>query len=790
MLSYQSLILRRILPVATFNRLRLALGQMAQRVGANPLILTETALSSVEIRQGMLAEKFTVLVSPQFSALLLGEASESESLDWQDPATRRYQVGLTFEPKAIAAFLNQLSSLLNNSAVALATLQQASLTLQPNDTCLQSEFTLSLLEILSLDGQEYVPPETEYPYVSVCQPVHEALRHQVEQEGLLNQVTAQIRQSLELPVILDTVVEQVRSFLQAERLVIYQFEQQRIGGASEQASRGYEEMSNFAPSPIPDAPFSAQKGWGRITYEARAADAIPSVLNLGEDKRCFVDVPNRREKYRKGFTLAVEDTETAYALSPCMLEFMRRMQVRAKLVVPIVVQDELWGLLIAHQCFEPRQWQDNEKTFLQHIAEHLAIAIYQTQLYTELQQQKQTLEKRVIERTQELHEALLAAQSANRAKTEFLATMSHELRTPLTCVIGLSATLLRWSFGHLTQRQRDYIQTIHDNGEHLLELINDILDLSQVEAGKTVLNICEFSLTQLAHQTLQTVKEKAIQRGVQLSMDLQVIPGRDRFRADPKRLQQILLNLLTNAIKFTPEGGKVILRIWIEGNTAVFQVEDTGIGIPEHQQHLLFEKFQQLDTSYRREYEGIGLGLALTKQLVELHRGGIEVESTVGVGSIFTVWLPCQAVTSATSGPVIPAIADTPSGQIALIADQEETAILICNILTAAGYQVVWLMEGSAAVKQIEILQPLLAIVDINLMGMNGAELIGKLRKTSPTQHLKCLALIAQETPDTLTHILAAGANDYLTQPIQPEQLLLKITALLVAKIPSACAIK
>lgn len=246
-------------------------------------------------------------------------------------------------------------------------------------------------------------------------------------------------------------------------------------------------------------------------------------------------------------------------------------------------------------------------------------------------------------RDRALHDALVAAEAANRLKTEFLATVSHELLTPLTYVIGMSSTLLRWSFGELTQRQRDYLQTIHDSGEHLLEMINDILDLSQIEAGKAVLDITEFSLITIAESALNALQEKANTQRVNLKLDVQLNASRDMFSADIRRVQQILWNLLTNGIKFTPEDGEVILRLWVEDNTAVFQVEDTGIGIPEEQVSQLFEKFHQLDTPYHRRYGGTGLGLALTKQLIELHRGRIEVESSVGVGSIFTVWIPGQA---------------------------------------------------------------------------------------------------------------------------------------------------
>ncbi|PSB15524.1 sensor histidine kinase [Phormidesmis priestleyi ULC007] len=281
-------------------------------------------------------------------------------------------------------------------------------------------------------------------------------------------------------------------------------------------------------------------------------------------------------------------------------------------------------------------------------------------------QQTHRLEQQILDRTQDLRDTLVTAQAASRAKTEFLSTVSHELRTPLTIIIGLAATLLRCHLtqsddrGALTlQKQQEYLQTIQSRGEHLLALINDILDLSQAETGKAVLDIREFSLFQLAQQALESLQEKAELKKVKLRLDLSAGAEflrsveqdggekglhRDRFQADPQRVTQILINLLSNAIKFTPEYGCVTLRVWVNEERAILRVEDTGIGIPEAEISLLFQKFQQLDASYHRKYEGTGLGLALTKQLVELHNGTIEVESKVGVGSHFTVHLPSQAI--------------------------------------------------------------------------------------------------------------------------------------------------
>jgi two-component system, sensor histidine kinase and response regulator len=498
----------------------------------------------------------------------------------------------------------------------------------------------------------------------ICQPVEDALKKQISQEQLLTQVTTQIRKSLDLPVIMATPITQVREFLELDRLVIYKFEGAKVktqqyqfenialNGTSVATTEAIvaRDLSLCLSVNSQPPPEKYQKYGGYVVYESRATNTISSVLNYTE-KNCFMRTSQCWEKYRQGFTLAVDDVEKTYALEDCLVNFLRECQIRAKLAAPIIFEEKLWGLLIAHQCDNTRQWADSEKSLLTSIAEQLAIAIHQAELMRSLQdaalrltQEKQTLEERVIERTRALRDALLAAEAASRLRSEFLATISHELLTPLTYVIGMSSTLLRWPLGELSQRQRDYLQTIHDSREHLLTMINDILDLSQIEAGKTALNISEFSLINVAERAIESLQKKATSQQVNLILDLQIDPRRDRLTADTERVEQIILNLLKNGIKFTPENGSVTLRLWVEDDTAIFQVEDTGIGIPEEKLPLLFEKFQQLDTPYRRRYEGTGLGLALTKQLIQLHRGRIEVESTLSIGSIFTVWIPTQAM--------------------------------------------------------------------------------------------------------------------------------------------------
>ena len=688
MLSSPDLSFSRTLPIDVFNQLGELLQQMQlEAVGSTALVLTEAVLARIRIPGEWQNQRFSLVVSKRFSALLVGnleekggcvarsfriglrelrgvphvEASGDGKPDLSEVPLAKSENGikgeftpqtqdvalnasLTFNFEAIASFVSQLRDLFSHDSHTYQHLERYLQIPSPNDATLQGKFTLLLLEyLLPRQNQVTAASVANFSNVSACQPVEDALKKQISQEQLLNRVTTQIRKSQDLPVIMATAIAQVREFLELDRLVIYKFEEPGVNG-QESRVNSRELIVNGQKSTVAPSSESLQN-WqqytGCIVYEARATDAIPSVLNYQEEN-CFVPPFQCWDKYRQGFTLAVDDVEKTYVLEECLLSFLRRTKVRAKLAAPIIFEEKLWGLLIANQCHDSHHWTESEKNLLSSIAEQLAIAIHQAELMRSLTQEKQTLEHRVIERTMALREALLAAEAASRLRSEFLATISHELLTPLTYVIGMSSTLLRWPLGELSQRQRDYLQTIHDSGEHLLEMINDILDLSQIEAGKAVLNVSEFSLANIAQRTVESLREKAISEQVQLKLDLQIDPQRDRFTADLSRVEQILWNLSSNAIKFTPEGGSVTLRLWVEDDNAIFQVEDTGIGIPEEQLPLLFEKFQQLDTPLRRRYEGTGVGLALSKQLIELHRGRIEVESTVGIGSIFTVWIPQQ----------------------------------------------------------------------------------------------------------------------------------------------------
>jgi PAS domain S-box-containing protein len=238
----------------------------------------------------------------------------------------------------------------------------------------------------------------------------------------------------------------------------------------------------------------------------------------------------------------------------------------------------------------------------------------------------------------ELHRAREQAEAASREKSRFLANMSHELRTPLNAVIGFAEVLKEGMFGELNAKQAEYISDIHESGQHLLSLINDILDLSKVEAGRMDLELSEFDVAAALQRAMTLVKERAQRHGVRLNLELAAASA--ALRADERKFKQIMLNLLSNAVKFTPEGGSVSVAARPDGGGIEIRVTDTGVGISPEDRAALFEDFKQVGGDARRKAEGTGLGLALTKRFIELHGGEIRVESAPGAGSTFTFTLP------------------------------------------------------------------------------------------------------------------------------------------------------
>ena len=296
------------------------------------------------------------------------------------------------------------------------------------------------------------------------------------------------------------------------------------------------------------------------------------------------------------------------------------------LAVPILREGEPIGVIVALKVIR-QAFTNKEIALITTFADQAGIAIENVRLFNEIQQKSGELEL------------------ANRHKSEFLANVSHELRTPLNAIIGFSEVLLERMFGELNEKQAEYLDDIHSSGKHLLSLINDILNLAKIEAGRMDLELGRFDLRQALHDALNLVRERASRQGI--SLDLNVAPQLGDWVADELKVKQIMLNLLSNAVKFTPEGGRIrVQAVPIEGGVQI-AVADSGIGIEEHHLNVIFEEFRQVGTDPLKKSEGTGLGLALTKKFVELHGGTITVQSQVGKGSRFTFTLPERALETA-----------------------------------------------------------------------------------------------------------------------------------------------
>ncbi len=244
---------------------------------------------------------------------------------------------------------------------------------------------------------------------------------------------------------------------------------------------------------------------------------------------------------------------------------------------------------------------------------------------------QQQQEAEWLERTEVL-------ERSSRHMSEFLSNMSHELRTPLTSILGFSSMLKQEIFGELNEKQSVYIRQIHRSGQYLLALINDILDLSKIEAGQMALEKTDVSVIRLCEEAIESVQQQAQLK--QLSFRTDLDPTIDKLWADDVRVRQMVLNLLSNAIKFSPEGGTIDIRTKQQGSLLCLEVQDYGIGIKKEKQHLIFKPFQQVDESIERRRQGTGLGLALTKHLAELHGGTVSFSSEIGQGSCFVLKLP------------------------------------------------------------------------------------------------------------------------------------------------------
>ena len=396
------------------------------------------------------------------------------------------------------------------------------------------------------------------------------------------------RSAFELDPILDTVVENAARLADADLAWMIRRDGDQIVGGARYASDGDRSV------------FASLAG-------IRTVDRF-TVMGTSIAGRAFVD---RRTIHLEDITLDKELFEES--------RVPKATGSRTVLAVPLLVEGEAIGvILVARRTV--RRFSDREVNVVETFADQAAIAIQNVRLFNEIQDKSRQLEV------------------ANRHKSEFLANMSHELRTPLNAIIGFSEVLLQGIFGEVNEKQREYLADVLGSGQHLLSLINDILDLSKIEAGRMDLEVSTFALRDALESGLTIVRDRAARHGIQLSTTVASDVG--TIEADERKVKQILYNLLSNAVKFTPDGGRVDVNVRAENGDIRVEVRDTGIGVAANDQERIFEEFRQ--AGRERSREGTGLGLTLTKRFVELHGGRIWLESSPGKGSTFAFTLPLR----------------------------------------------------------------------------------------------------------------------------------------------------
>jgi len=371
---------------------------------------------------------------------------------------------------------------------------------------------------------------------------------------------------------------------------------------------------------------------------------------------------------------------------------------------------------------------------------------------------------------------------ATRLKDEFLANMSHELRTPLNAILGMAEGLQEEVFGPVNERQIRALTTIESSGSHLLALINDILDVAKIESGQVELESAPTAIAPLCRSSLNFVKQQAMKKNIQLAT--KVPENLPDLHIDERRIRQVLINLLTNAVKFTPEGGRVGLEVFFVNlgksgrNWLRIAVMDTGIGIAPENLDKLFRPFVQIDAALNRQYEGTGLGLALVKQIVELHGGEVGVSSEVGRGSCFTVDLPwgddvpaCEPQAPSPSEAEPESSEPPPPGLILLAEDNEANISTMSSYLGAKGYHLILAKNGAEAIALARSQRPDLILMDVQMPEMDGLEAIRHIRDDRDLADVPIIALTALAMTGDRDRCLEAGATEYLGKPVRLKEL-------------------
>ncbi len=492
-------------------------------------------------------------------------------------------------------------------------------------------------------------------------------------------------------------------------------------------------------------------------------------------------------------------------------------KIRAMLACPVAIRGNASGILLIADS-KPRIFTERQKASLHLLAGLTGICLDRMALLknietlnlhaqelirdienktAEIESLRRELENKVSMRTEELEKINRELEYANRLKGRFIASMSHELRTPLNAIIGFSDVLLDRTFGDLSDNQERYIKNIYTSGKHLLELINNILDLAKIESGKYEMLYETFLLDDVIDEVVNTMKPLSESKFIEVITSIADHIG--SITADRVKLKQILYNLLSNAIKFTPEGGTVKVSVEREEHPEkyylvpvpglefiCFHVRDTGIGISPEDRERIFDEFEQAGSFTQQQYGGVGLGLALTRKLVELHGGMITVESSPGEGSTFTFLIPVtSSVTETAASQTLTTVSlDFPwmkeeAPLILVVEDDLATVELLTLHLTQAGYKVAHAFNGQEAIEKARTLRPFAITLDVLLPKKDGWEVLQELKTSAQTSDIP---VIIHSVVDNRDLAFALGAADYLMKPLDKDALIGKLQEISVSR--------
>ncbi len=555
------------------------------------------------------------------------------------------------------------------------------------------------------------------------------------QEKTLNQIIKNIRQSLDVELIFTATTQEVRQLLKCDRVVVYQF--------------------------LPD--------WnGKFVFES----VIPGLPRFATATKQTYWNDSYLQEYQGGkfryYQISAVHNIYEVEHSDCHLEALEKFQIRAYLTVPVFINEKLWGLLAAYHHSCPRLWKQEEINLFEQVSNQLGVALQQAQLLHDLKQSKEN------------------ADMANKAKSVFLTNMTHELRTPLNGILGYAQILRRDRT--LTPQQSNGLKIIYNSGNHLLTLINDILDLSKIEARKLDLNPLDLHLETFLSGVVEIIRMRAIEKDILFKYQA-LNPLPIGVMADEKRLRQVLLNLLGNAVKFTDQGQVTLSVSVVETEpknspatalpmtkTLRFEVSDTGIGMSPQQLEKIFQAFEQVGDKKRQD-EGTGLGLAISRRLVELMNGELKVKSELGVGSTFWFDISLPVVETLISKDQLQTDECHIVGyqgdrkRILVVDDKGENRLVLQNMLEPLGFEIILGNDGQEEIDLARKIKPDCILTDLVMPVKTGFEAVKEIRNIPELKDIVIIAISASVLDMDRQKSRRLGCDSFLAKPVDEKEL-------------------